>query len=218
MPQLEVIKFRDLIPIQSVPRYVPGFDNPTIEITGEDFSSAASILINEVPAPEFIIVNKHSLYVQLPEAAQNGISTIEVLSSKFTRTTSSSKISYEIGDKTRTVSGILKLVQLFTKWIMQSPDSDIFNPERGGGLQELVGNFSSTKQMDRILTALTRSVGNTVTQIRASQSNIPSLPLDERLLSAEIIDLDVYAQQMEARARVFLRSVAGDEALASLEL
>ena len=110
MPQLEVIKFRDLIPIQSVPRYVPGFDNPTIEITGEDFSSAASILINEVPAPEFIIVNKHSLYVQLPEAAQNGISTIEVLSSKFTRTTSSSKISYEIGDKTRTVSGILKLV------------------------------------------------------------------------------------------------------------
>lgn len=218
MPQLEVIKFRDLIPIQSIPRYVPGFDVPTIEIFGEDFSSVEKILVNESPSPEFIIINKHSLYVQLPLSAQTSISTIEVLSSKFTRTTQSSKVSYELGDKTRTVSGILKLIQLFVKWIMQSPNSDIFNPERGGGLQELVGNFSSTKQMDRILSSLTRAVGNTTTQIRAAQTNIPGLPLNERLLSAEIVDLDVYAQQMEARARVSLRSVSGDQALASLEL
>ena len=176
------------------------------------------ILINEVPSPEFIIVNKHTIYVQLPSAAANRITNIEVVSSNFTKTNSHSEIRYELGTKTKTVSGIMKLVQLFVKWMLQSPGSDMFNLERGGGMQELVGKLQTTRTMDSAASTITRSVKNTVTQIRAAQVNVQGLPLDERLLSAEVIDLQVFEKQMESRVKVNILSVAGKEAVAALEL
>jgi hypothetical protein len=216
--QLEVIKFRDLLPVQGIPRFVPGFALPTLEIKGDDFRTVEKILINEVPAPEFIIVNKHTIYVQLPDAARNKISNIQVVSSKFTKTNHYSVIQYELGTKTKTVSGLLKLVQLFVKWMLQSPNSDIFNPARGGGMQELVGKVQTTKTMDSVASAISRAVSNTVTQIRAAQVNTQGLPLDERLLGAEIQDIQIFEKQMEARVKISIRSVAGQEAVAALEL
>ena len=215
--QLEVIRFRDMLTVTSVPGFVPGVDVPTIEITGEDLSSAETVFINETRVPEFIIVNKHKIFAQLPEGTAR-ISTIEVLSSGFTRTVDASKISFEIGDKTRKVDGILKLVQLFTKWILQSPGSDIFNPARGGGLQQIVGSVTTTRDMKPVLASLTRSVNSTVTQIRAAQMGVPTLPLSERLLDASLVDLNIYEKQMQARARVLVQSVGGADAVSALVL
>ena len=216
--QLEVIKFRDLIPIESIPQFVPGFEFPTLEIKGEDFRNVDRVLINEMSSPEFIIVNKHTIYVQLPPAAEKSITNIEVISSNFTKTNSYSAIQYEIGNKTRTVSGLMKLVQLFVKWMLQSPGSDMFNPERGGGMQELVGKIQTSRTMDSIASTISRSVKNTVTQIRAVQVNVQGLPLNERLLSAEVTDLQVFEKQMESRVKVNILSAAGKEAVAALEL
>jgi len=216
--QLEVIKFRDLLPVEGIPRFVPGFEQPTLEIKGGDFRSVERILINEVPSPEFIIVNKHTIYVQLPTAAERSITNIEVISSNFTKTSTYSTIHYEIGTKTRTISGLLKLVQLFVKWMLQSPRTDIFNPERGGGMQELVGKVQTTRTMDSVASSIARSVKNTVTQIRAAQVNTQGLALEERLLAAEISDIQIFEKQMEARVKINIRSVAGSEAVAALEL
>ena len=214
--QLEVVRFRDLISVQSIPRFIPGVDAPTIEVKGEDFSSVERVLINETASPEFITVDSTTLYVQLPESVTR-ISTIEVLSSKFTRTTQSSKLSYEIGPKTRTVEGILKLMQLFVKWLLQSPGSDIFNPERGGGMLELAGQVGSGK-MDSLIGSVTRAVENTVTQMRSAQINVPGLPLSEQILSANVTDFDVFESQMTARVRISLVSMGGRAAVAALEL
>jgi hypothetical protein len=217
--QLEVVKFRDLVPLQSVPRFVEAFgaENPAIEITGEDFRSVDKVLINEIPSPEFIIISKHKIFAQLPQNT-NKISTISIVSGKFTRSTRSSKLDYELGDKTRTVEGLQKLMQLFVKWLLQSPGSDIFNPERGGGLQELVGVISTNRSMGPVLATVTRAVQNTVTQIRTAQARFPQLPLNERLLNAEVIDLDVFEAQMTARLRVSLQSIAGPRAAAEIGL
>jgi hypothetical protein len=216
--QLEVVKFRDLIPLTAIPRFVPGLGAPAIEVIGDDFSSVEQVFINDVPASEFIILDKHRMYVQLPDGAQGPISTIEVLSSNFTKTTTASKVTFALGNKTRTVHGVLKLVQLFTKWMLQSPGSDIYNPERGGGLQAMVGKMVSTRKMDPILTSITQAVQNTTQQIRAAQVTMSQLPLDERLLSAVVSDMNIFEEQMEARVKVLITTVAGTDAIASLDL
>jgi len=216
--QLEVVKFRDLVTIQSLPRFVPGFVQPTLEIKGEDFSSVEEVLINEVTSPEFIIINQFTIYAQLPKAAQNKISSVEVISNKFTRTTAASKLSFSIGNKTKSIEGILKLMQLFVKWLLQSPGSDIFNIERGGGLQEMVGSITDSRRMDGIIGVLTRSIQNTTNQIRSAQTNMTQLPLSERLLTAELADFDVFSDHMEIRARIKLVSLAGKEAVTALVL
>lgn len=215
--QLEVIKFRDIVPMSSVPRLVPGFDDPTIEITGKDFTSVSKVLINSSPSPEFIIVNKNTIYAQLPITAV-GIKTIEIISNKFTKNNPNSKLEYEIGDKTIVVTGIQKLVQLFVKWLLQSPGSDILNPDRGGGLQEMVGNITSSRYMGPVLGVITRAVSTTSSQIRSAQVSAKGLPLDERLLSAEVQGMRIHDQQMEAGVDIKIQSVAGPDAVTSLGL
>jgi hypothetical protein len=216
--QLEVVKFRDLIEVTEIPRLVPEFEQPTLEVRGDDFSSVDSVLVNEMPAPEFIIINKSTMYVQLPAGALNAIRTIEVISSSFTKTIRSSKLLFQIGDSPKTVFGIVKLLQLFTKWMLQSPGSDVFNPERGGGLQEITGKLISTRKMEPIMAAVTRSVNMSVSQIRTAQMNRPQIPLDERLLRASVIDLNVFESEMEARIRILVESSAGRRAVAELGL
>lgn len=215
--QLEVVKFRDLVPILSIPRFVSELDAPAIEIQGEDFSNVESVVINSTPSPEFIIVTKQKIFAQLPEGTTR-ISTIEVLSSDFTRTRDSSKLLFKLGDKTHTIEGLLKLIQLFTKWLLQSPGSDIFNPERGGGLQELVGSIVSTKRMEPVMASVIRSVQSTTTQIRSAQSGISAPPLSEKLLSAEVVDMNVYEKDMEARVRISVQSIAGPVAVSEIGL
>jgi len=215
--QLEVIRYRDLLLVTAATRFVPGVTPLTLEIKGEDFTNVERVLINEIACPEFMIVDKKTVYAQLPENTSS-ISQIEVVSSAFTRREGSSKISFEIGNKTRKVNGILKLVQLFAKWVLQSPGSDIFDPSRGGGLQEIVGKVMTGKNMQSIYATLTRSISTTASQIRTAQSNQSGLALDERLMGAELLDLQIFEDQMEARARVRLSSMTGAEALAALQL
>lgn len=215
--QLEVIKFRDVIAVTDLTRYVPGLYPLTIEVLGEDFTSVEEVFINDVKVPEFVIVNQTTMWAQLPETAQTSIRSIEVVSSSFT-SFDQSKINFKIGPRTRTVEGPIKLTQLFVKWMLQTPGSDIFNPSRGGGLQELAGKLTTTKQMDPIIATITRSVNQTATQIQRAQIGHPNLPLGERLLTADIVNVDVSTKLMEARLRINLTTMSGEDALASIQL
>lgn len=214
---LEVIKFRDVIRVSGITRFVPNLVDPTIELTGEDFSSVESVSINDVPAPEFFIVNQTTIWAQLPDG-QGSIRSISVLSGSFTRTALASLVSFKIGTKTKGIEGVLKLTQLFTKWILQSPGSDVFNPERGGGLQDLAGRMSSTHKLDPILGSITRAVEKTANEIRRAQLNVGRLPLSERLLAATLVDVAVAAPLQEARAKVRIDNMAGDSAVSALQL
>ena len=214
--QLEVIRYRDILTVSRI-GFAAGIEPRTLELKGEDLSTVEKVLINEIAAPEFVIIDKNTIFAQLPLDISR-IYTVEVLSSGFTRTIQSSKIVFEIGDKTRSVEGILKLVQLFSKWILQSPGSDIFSPGRGGGLQEIVGKITTGRDMQPVFASITRAVSTTTSQIRAAQINVPALPLSERLLSANLVELNIFQAQMEARARVRILSAAGADALSELVL
>lgn len=215
--QLEVVRFRDLLTVQAIPGFVKGLSPLTVELRGRDFSSAERVSINESAVPEFMIVNKNTIYAQLPENT-GPIQTIQVLSSKFSRDVESAMIHFEIGDKTRKVEGILKLLQLFTKWVLQTPGSDLLNPTRGGGLQQVVGSVGTSKDLQPVFASITRSISLTVSQIRSAQINAVRLPLSERLMAANLLDLKIYEKQMQARARVSITSAGGAEAVSALVL
>jgi hypothetical protein len=213
---IEVIKFRDVLKVDAIPRFVPGLQR-TVELKGQDFRTAESVFINEAPAKEFVIVNRSTIYAQLPDGV-DGIRTVSVLSSDFTKTSVGSRIEFKLGSKTKKIEGILKLVQLFTKILLQSPGSDIQDPEIGGGLQDMVGFVSSTYRTEPILAALAKAVALTGEQIRRSQLGLSGLPLSERLLSASVLDLHIDRGTDEARCRFQIDSVAGQSAVTALDL
>jgi phage baseplate assembly protein W len=216
---LEVVKYRDLVGIKELRRFVPGAELPTLEIIGEDFTNVEEVRINEVTSPEFIIISKTVLWAVLPVGAREAISTVEVISSTFTKTSVASKLQFKIGTTSKSVSGILRLVQLFTKWMLQSPGSDIFNREMGGGLQDLVGKVTTTKGMEPVMSAIAQAIDRTVTQIRSAQLRSRGVPsTDERLLSAELVDFGIFEDKMEAQARVRIRAVSGAAAVTNLSL
>lgn len=217
MSTLEVIKFRDVLAASSIPRLVPGLSVPTLELKGRDFRFAESVQLNDVSVPEFIVVDKQTIYAQIPLGVQQ-IRTVAIISSRFTTTKKASRVIFQIGNKTQKISGLLKLTQLFTKVLLQSPGSDVFDPEFGGGLQDLVGKITSTKRSERVLAAIAQSIQQTTSQIRRAQLDTPQLPLEERLLSATLLDVRTVQSLDEARARVQIDNVAGQTGVSAIEL
>lgn len=217
MTTLEVVKYRDVLPVQAIPRLVPNVPVPTIELKGTDFRYAETIVINDVPSPSFVIVDRQTIYAELPTGV-SFVKTISVLSGRFSTLTKSAKVLFQIGEKSQTVSGFFKLVQLFVKILMQSPGSDIFNPDLGGGLLDMAGRMTSTKRADRMLAQITQAVDQTEKQIRQAQLNAPGLALEERLLSANLLDVRMVQSLDEAHARVQINNVAGQTGVQAIEL
>lgn len=215
--QLEVVKYRDILPIRILTGFVSGASQPTLEVKGEDFSSAETVFVNDVEA-SFSVINGNTIHVVVPEGMVNALRDLEVVSSKLTRTHKGSRLIFKIGTTPKSVSGILSLLQLYTKWLLQDPGSDIFNMSRGGGLQSIIGRAIETQKMENIISAVTRAVSTTASQIQAAQAQAPNLPLDERLLEASLVDIQRYENTQELLARVQVTSLAGSEAVTSLVL
>lgn len=214
---LEVVKFRDILRVDSIPRLITGAPSLTVELKGEDFNSADIVSINDIPSPAFIITDKHTILAELPEHVKQ-ISKVSILSSRFTTTGEASQVVFKVGSKTRTVTGVLKLTQLFIKILLTTPGRDIFDPDLGGGLLGLVGQITSISRSDRSLAAVAQAVSTTASQVKRSQMNVSNLPLNERLLSAELVDLRMIQGTDEVRARVQITSVAGVVGVAAVAL
>ena len=215
---LEVVKFRDTLRVSEAVRYVPDQAERTLEVRGDDFRKASSVKVNDVVAPSFLIVNKSTMWVTLTDGMGTALRTVEVDSYGFTKTNNASKVVFELGEQTRKVSGILKLLQLYTKWLLQSPGSDIFNPGRGGGMQDLLRRVVSIEKMNHIMSSVTRAVDKTTKQIKTAQTSASGLPLDERLLDASIQDVRRSYEKLGVSVSVMVVSVAGEEAISSIML
>lgn len=214
---LEVIKFRDVIRVTDITRIVPNILPITIELKGKDFGSVEQVKINDAQVPEFVVVNQQTIWAQLPSNMRS-VRTLEVVSSNFTKSAEASRIDYSVGTKTKRISGILKLTQHYVMWLLKSPGSDIFNPEDGGGLQDIVGTMATTHKPGQLLGALSRAISRTNEQIKSAQLAAPRLPLDERLLDGKVLDIGTIRNTDEARVRVKIESVLGSEAVAALVL
>lgn len=213
---LEVIKLRDIVRITNVPGLVPGLFPPTLELRGEDFSSAAIVIVSGIEVSEFVIVDRFTIYAQMPPNLSS-VHSIEVLSSNFTKVAQASRIEFRIGTRPKSVKGLLKLSQHFLMWLLKDPISDAFTPGQGGGLQQIAATIVHSGNALQLRSSVSKSVSATSDQIRRAQASVRNLPLDEKLLSAEILSIGQQSAD-EVRVRLRLISMAGPDIIPQFRL
>ena len=214
MIDLKVLFIRDLLPISKV-----DYANITplsVIIQGENFDQATKVLINDLEAPEFIAVSSSRIMAQVPDSLRtSSLQKIAVLAEKPS-VTRSSVLGFEVGTSIKGIKGLEKLVQYFCKLLLQTPGSDKFYPEDGGGLLSAVGLTVSRYEARSMQTLISSAVNRTRDQILAKQSKSYRLPSDERLLIATTDAVGFDPNTTTVSARVSLAAASGRQAVANL--
>lgn len=188
-----------------------------VDVNGADFRSVDEVLINKLLSPDVVILSKTRLVAQVPDAlADQHIFTVQVLSRRLT-ITPRSLLRFRVGKKPGKVSGIQRLLQKFLRILFTTPGTDIFNKSLGGGGLVKVGQTFGMDEGSDILSNLIISIDTTARQLIALQARNPSLPLDERLLSAKVTKAGFDKSEGAIDVVVEIVSQAGRAAVANLE-
>jgi hypothetical protein len=190
-----------------------------LDIVGKDFRSVDEVFINNVASPDVVVLGPQRLIAQVPEDQLRGdrILNVLVLSKRLT-VTARSVLKFRIGKTPGKVTGLQRLVQLFLKVLLTTPGRDIFNKRLGGaGLKNVGGTYGSDQGAD-IVNDFIIAVDNTSRQIVAIQGRNPSLPREERLLSAKVVRASYVKEESGLDVTVAITSQAGREALANVGL
>lgn len=215
MFDLKVIAIRDLLHVDKVEE---AFKNPrTLLIVGDQFLQASLVTINGVEST-FIIESDSKILAEVPDPIKGDtIGTVAVIAERPS-TDRSSILQLELGKSFKSIVGIEKLVQLFTKILLQTPGSDIFNPQIGGGLSKVIGTLYGLSDSRRIASAAVSAVDKAANDILRMQSKDHRIPADERLLSANVENVSFIPDDTSLDMRVTLTSVAGKEAISNISL
>lgn len=215
MIDIKIITIKDILPVNRV-IFVPDFLPLSIRIEGNSLLQANEVLINDINAPEFMIISNNALVAQVPTSqVSSKLYSVTVLSTKPS-VDRSSVLHLDAGKSITSLKGIEKLVQYFTKILLQNPGSDIFNPTEGGGVLGLVGRTVSKKDSDSLSAALVSAVNQTRDQIIAKQAKLIRIPADERLLRADTQGVGFNPNTTTLAARISLGAVSGRDAVANL--
>lgn len=212
----QVVQPQEAVPLTRV-TLIPGPPR-SLDVLGADFRSVDEVLINEVTSPDVVVLNKTRLLAQVPELIQGDrILTVSVLSKRLAATPVS-LLRFRIGRSPGKVSGIQRLVQKFLRILFTTPGSDIFNKRLGGGALKNVGGTFGIDEGDDLVQDFIIAVDTTARQVVAIQSRKPSLPRDERLLSARTTHASFNKEALGIDATVEITSQAGEAATANVGL
>lgn len=214
MKDIKVIAIKNILTVNRVER-VPNFLPSTIALTGLKFLQATEVIINDIPVSEFMVVSATRILAQVPDSQVNAtIRKVTVLATK-PFPDRKSLLLFEVGE-IRSLQGLERLVQHFTKILIQTPGSDSFNPTEGGGVLSLIGTVVGRKDSATLRASVVSAVGRTRDQIVTKQSRTPQIPPDERLLRADIVGVGFDPNTSTIAARITLGAVSGREAVANL--
>jgi len=214
---ISFVQFSDALDVNGVEE-VPDLAPRSLRIRGVDFQSAVEILINDESAPSFVIVDRRTILVQVPEGQSFSIiRDVSVLSSEFTATVRS-KVEFKFGRDPKKIKGLQVMMQTFLKTLFTTPGFDVFAKQVGGGALQIIGGHLDVKNNAPLVAGLAVSISRAVAQIRAFQARQTNIPDNERLLSAEPSGLRYDPATTAVVARVELVSQAGVRAIANLEL
>lgn len=211
---LQVAFPQEAVAISSVTR-VPNSSVPILDVVGDDFSSVDEVLINDIVANDFAVVNRNRMLVTVPEGSSLIIRSVAVTSRRLVLSPKSF-LRFRVSTVPSKVSGILRLVQLFTKILFTTPGTDIFNQRLGAGALKNLGRTFSKNDTGGIISDFVVAVENTSRQIIAIQGRQPGLPQDERLLLAKVSEARFDANDAALRVTTEITSQAGKTALANL--
>jgi hypothetical protein len=198
-------------------RVLPGPPR-VIDVTGADFSAVDEVYINKVASPDVVVLSKNRLVAQVPDSQiSETLLSVTVLSRRLTLGPRS-VLRFRLGKRPGKVTGILRLVQKYLKILFTTPGTDIFNQKIGGGGLLTIGQTFGATDGSSIVNALVIAIDTTTKHVISLQSRNPSLPLDERLLSAKILRAGFNKEEGAIDVAVEITSQAGRAATANLEL
>ena len=94
-----------------------------------------------------------------------------------------------LGLQSRVVIGVQKLLQLVILSLLNTPGKDIIEPERGGGLPDMIaGNFDAS-DLTEIVAELTQKIRKTEAEVISSQAGL-TVPASERLKEINIVSIN----------------------------
>lgn len=215
MKDIKLLTIRDLLPVSEV-EFVANLVPLSMSIIGEKLDQATKIFINDVEAPEFVVMTRSRIIAQVPSSEVKSIINKVAVIAEKPSAGRSSLLHFEMEGTFRSLQGIERLVQHFCKLLMQSPGSDKFSPNEGGGLLRIVGRNVSRNDAKSLQASVVGAVSRTRDQILSRQASNSRIPSDERLLSvtAEAVGFDVATTTL--RARIALAAVSGKQAVANL--
>lgn len=208
---IQLVELLDVLKVNTV-RNAPGVSPRSIVVTGEDFRNVERVLINGTPAPEFIAYSNTELVAEVPEMHRNAsITEVSVLSSQLTFT-ARSLVTFTIGTRIKKLSGTLRLMQTFLRILLRTPGSNVFHRRSGGGMLAKIGT-NITKHAAADVQVAVSMAQSYLVGVQTSDRNLaPS----ERLLSAEITNLEVDRQNTSMSVTIVLTSHSGRRAAATL--
>lgn len=211
----QVVFPQQVIPLNSV-RILPGLVPQSLDIVGEDFSAVDQVLINDVVSPDVVVLSKTRLLAQLPPLLTNVHLTSVTVTSRDLTVSPKSLIKFRVGTVPSKVSGILRLVQIFLKILLTTPNRDIFSPRVGGNALKNIGLTFGKDQSGTIVSDIIVAVDTARKQIISIQSRDPSIPSDERLLAASVTAASYNQTEAALIVSVELTSQAGRAATANI--
>jgi hypothetical protein len=211
----QVVFPQQAIQLNSV-RIVPGATPPLLDVVGADFRSVDQVLVNGLESPQVVILSRTRLLAQIPVSLNvAALSSVSVISRDLT-ISPKSLISFQIGQTPSKVSGILRLIQVFLKVLFTTAGTDIFAPRVGGSALKNLGHTFGDSQGGTIVSDMIIAVSTTQRQILAIQSRDPTIPRDERLLSAVVSNATYDRAESALIVGVSLTSQAGRSATANV--
>lgn len=216
MIDIKIVHAKNIMAINEV-NLVPNFEPATIEITGPNMTGATEVLINQLPAGEFIQSAKGKLLAQVPNNLLESVISKVMVTTDTKTPGRSSLLRFEVGKTLKKTSGTQRLVQMFVKILLQTPGTDRFSPTIGGNLLGLVGSVINKRSSRALSVSVVDAVSKTTEQIISMQSRSKrTLPSSERLLSAEAEATGFNPSTTTLTARVIIKAASGEESAANL--
>lgn len=213
MKDIKILAIKDVLPIASA-QLIPGLVPATLDLRGQLYRQASEVLINGMPSPEFMVLSDTRLWAQVPDG-QALVRTVVVLAEQPSAERAS-VLHFEVGRTFKALTGLERLVQLFTKIAMQTPGKDKFRPDLGGGLMALAGQNVGKEAGTALSAAAVSAISRTRDQIVALQNKALRTPADERLLTADVLGVGYDANSTTLAIRVGITAQSGRTAVANL--
>ena len=141
---LQVVFPQEEIELNSI-RLVPG-PPFMLDVIGADFRSVGEVLVNGVASPNFIVLSRTRLLAQVPQVLENDrLVDVSVLSRRLA-ITEKSLLRFRLTKSPQMVTGLLKLIQLFLIFLLNTKGTDKIDKKRGASALKSIGQTFGADQ------------------------------------------------------------------------
>ena len=213
---VRVFSYREALQVHSA-QNVPDFLPRTLEILGDELGSAELVRMNGAFSPAVVVTGRSRILAQVPDhLATETLHEVDVFSSRIPGR-GSAYLDFLMGPGFRTASGAELLMQTFLIYLLQTAGSDPYAPDRGGGIRALLGvtmGADASSMVDAINVAIVRATDS----LRAAQAENPFLDPEEILAEARVLGSSASRDSSTVIIVLEVRSLAGEDAKAALEV